>query len=576
MIDKLVTNNREEDNRMKRITIALVLLAILMAGMIASAEPVDTHTPKDVTGKNGMVAAAHPLASAAGVEVLKAGGNAIDAAVATGLALNMVEPNASGIGGGGFMVIRFAKTGEVAVIDYREMAPGASTKDMYSSKQSADEKWTSEGGKSVGIPGTVAGYFMALEKFGTKSFKELAQPAIKLGEEGFVVSEMLAGIIKDNYVKMSKYSEPEEVPYFDELGLPLEAGSTLKNPKLAKVFRELGDKGPSAFYTGWVAEAIVNSIKKTGGIMTLDDLTKYVAKMREPVTGTYRGYEIVSMPPPSSGGTHIIQMLNCLENYDVKAMGHNSVLFMHTFAEIMKLTFADRSAFMRDSDFGYVPVQGLISKDYAKTMIDKIAPDKIIATPTAGDPKKYESGNTTSFVVVDQEGNICCVTQTINYFFGSGVMAAGAGFMLNDEMDDFSTSATSVSAPEPYKRPLSSMSPTIVLKDGKPFVALGTPGATRIFPSIVQTLVNIIDHGMFMDQAIEAPRFWSNGPATFAYEDRIDANAIAAIEKLGHKPRKYTSYDAYFGAVQGILFDQKTGIMYGGADSRRLGEAIGF
>jgi gamma-glutamyltranspeptidase/glutathione hydrolase len=242
----------------------------------------------------------------------------------------------------------------------------------------------------------------------------------------------------------------------------------------------------------------------------------------------------------------------------------------------MKLTFADRSAYMRDSDFGYVPVAGLTSKEYAKTMVNQISPNKIIEKPVAGDPKKYESGNTTSFVVVDQEGNICCVTQTINYFFGSGVMAQGAGFMLNDEMDDFSTNPTSVSAPEPFKRPLSSMSPTIVLKDGKPFIALGTPGATRIFPSIVQTLVNVIDHGMTMDQAIEAPRFWSNGPATFAYEDRIDAAKVAEVAKLGHKPVKYTSYDAYFGAVQGILFDQSTGIMYGGADSRRLGEAIGF
>ncbi|HOA15974.1 MAG TPA: gamma-glutamyltransferase [Bacillota bacterium] len=560
---------------MKRIAIAMVLAIILVGGMVASAA-VDTHTPKDVTGKNGMVAAAHPLASAAGVEVLKAGGNAIDAAVATGLALNMVEPNASGIGGGGFMVIRFAKTGEVAVIDYREMAPGASTKDMYADPKAAAEKWTIEGGKSIGIPGTVAGYFMALEKFGTKTFKELAQPAIKLGKEGFEVSEMLAGIIKDNYAKMAKWSEPQDVPYFDQLGLPLEKGAILKNPQLAKVFEELGEKGKDAFYTGWVADAIVKSVQKAGGIMTKEDLTKYVAKMREPVRGTYRGYEIVSMPPPSSGGTHIIQMLNCLENYDVKAMGHNSVIFMHTFAEIMKLTFADRTAYMRDSDFGYVPVKGLISKDYAKTMVNQISPNSIIAAPKAGEPSKYESGNTTSFVVVDQEGNICCVTQTINYFFGSGVMAAGAGFMLNDEMDDFSTNPASVSAPEPYKRPLSSMSPTIVLKDGKPFVALGTPGATRIFPSIVQTLVNIIDHGMGMDEAIEAPRFWSNGPSVFAYEDRIDANLIAEIEKLGHKPRKYTSYDAYFGAVQGILFDQATGTMYGGADSRRLGEAIGF
>lgn len=562
---------------MRRVTLALVLVAILTLAVFASAaEPVDTHIPKDVTGKNGMVAAAHPLASAAGVEILKAGGNAIDAAVATGLALNMVEPNASGIGGGGFMVIRFAKTGEVVVIDYREMAPGASTKDMYSSEQSSKERWTIEGGKAIGIPGTVAGYFMAIENFGTMSFKQLSAPAIKLGKEGFKVSDMLAGIIKDNYAKMAKYNDPANVPYFDEIGLPLESGSTLKNPQLAKVFEEIGEKGRDAFYKGWVADAIINSVQKASGIMTKDDLAKYVAKMRTPVKGTYRGYEIISTPPPSSGGTHIIQMLNCLENYDVKAMGHNSVMFMHTFAEIMKLTFADRAAYMRDSDFGYVPVAGLTSKEYAKTMVNQISPTKVIDKPVAGDPKKYESGNTTSFVVVDQEGNICCVTQTINYFFGSGVMAQGAGFMLNDEMDDFSTSPTSVSAPEPFKRPLSSMSPTIVLKDGKPFIALGTPGATRIFPSIVQTLVNVIDHGMTMDQAIEAPRFWSNGPATFAYEDRIDASKIAEVAKLGHKPVKYTSYDAYFGAVQGILFDQSTGIMYGGADSRRLGEAIGF
>ncbi len=566
---------------MKRLALALgvTLLFALALNPFALAQSADPHAIRNVVGKNGMVAAAHPLASQAGVDMIKQGGNAIDAAVAAALTLNAVEPNASGLGGGGFMVIRFAKTGEVVVLDYREKAPLASTRDMYASDKAKAEKWTQLGGMAVGVPGTPKGLEMALKRFGTKTFAEVAAPAIKYAEEGFEVSPMLSGLIKENYKKMADYNELDRVPYFLD-GMAMEPGDILKNPELARTLRLIAEKGTDVFYKGEIGEKVVAAVQKAGGIMTMEDLAAYSAEFRQPVHGNYRGYDIISMPPPSSGGTHLIQILNMMENFNIKALGHNTPTYIHVVSDIFRMAFADRAAFMADSDFVKVPLDGLTNKEYAKGLAANIDFNKAMTAFKAGEPQKYEHESTTHLTVVDAEGNIVALTQTINYFFGSGVMATGTGLMLNNEMDDFSTNPTSVSAPEPGKRPLSSMTPTIVLKDGKPFLALGTPGATRIFPSLVQIIANIIDFGMNLDEAIEAPRFWASSsagkPGNLVIESRIPQATRNALLAYGHKIDIKGEYDAYFGACQAVLFDAATGDIIGAADSRRLGEAIGF
>lgn len=566
---------------MRRLTMALgiTLLLALALNPLALAQTAESHEPINVVAKHGMVAAAHPLASQAGVDIMKQGGNAIDAAVAAALALNAVEPNASGLGGGGFIVIRFAKTGEVVVLDYREKAPLASTRDMYASDKAKAEKWTQLGGMAVGVPGTAKGLEMALQRFGTKTFAEVAAPAIKYAEEGFEVSSMLSGLIKENYKKMADYNELDAVPYFQD-GMAKEPGDILKNPELAHTLRLIAEHGADILYKGEIGEKIVAAVQKAGGIMTMEDLAQYTAEFRTPVHGNYRGYDIISMPPPSSGGTHLIQILNIMENFDVKAMGYNSPQYIHVLSDVFRMVFADRAAYMADSDFVHVPLDGLTSKAYAKTLADQIDMAKALQAFKAGEPQNYEHESTTHLTVVDAEGNIVALTQTINYFFGSGVMATGTGLMLNNEMDDFSTDPSSVSAPEPGKRPLSSMSPTIMLKDGKPFMALGTPGATRIFPSLAQVIMNVVDFGMNLDEAIEAPRVWSSSsagkPGALAIESRIPEATREALIAYGHKLDIKIDYDAYFGACQAVLFDAATGDIIGAADSRRLGEAIGF
>ena len=568
---------------------ALVLfLAVLMAFVLAGA-----GMAEEVVAKNGMVSSAHELASKAGVEILKKGGNAIDAAVATAMALNVVEPNASGIGGGGFMTIRFAKTGEVVVLDYRETAPGSATKDLFSSEKSKAEKWSIQGGKSVGVPGWLIGMWTALEKYGTLSFSEVAQPAIRLAEQGFAVHPMQNGIIKDEFAKLVEYTDPERLPFL-ESGLPLEQGKILKQPALAKTFRLIAEKGPEVFYGGPIGQAIVEAVNKAGGAMTLSDLKNYKMEVRKPVHGTYRGYHIYSVPPASSGGTHIVQLLNIMENFPVKDWGHNSARGLHVMAEAMKMVYADRGAYMADTAFVKVPLDGLASKEYAKKLAAKINLFSAMKEIPADDPKPYQKASvpgyiggepqerisTSHFSVVDSTGNIVASTNTINYFFGSGVFVPDYGFMLNDEMDDFSTNPASVNAPEPGKRPLSSMSPTILLDPKeRPYMTIGAAGATRIISAVAQIVMNTVDHGMKMDEAIEQLRifnFSSGGKAgNLVYEKGITAGTIGVLDLIGHKTEGRDK-SGYHGTAQGILFDVDKGLMYGGADSRRLGVPVGY
>lgn len=576
---------------MRKFVLAAVVLAIAMTAAAACAFDV-----RDVYARKGMVSSAHELASQAGVEILERGGNAIDAAVATMLALNVVEPNASGIGGGGFSTIRFAKTGEVVELDYRETAPLSATKDMYASEASKQAKESVLGGKAVGVPGIVMGIFTMLDKYGSMTFAEVAEPAIRLAEEGFEVHPMQNGIIRDEFDKLAKYSPA--CAFLPE-GLPAEAGTILKQPKLASAFRLLADEGPDAFYRGPIGESVVAAVNAAGGEMSMKDLNNYKMEIRTPVKGTYRGYSIYSTPPASSGGTHIVQLLNIMENFPVNRWRHNSPEYLHHLAEAMKMVFADRQRFMADTAFVNVPLQGLASKEYAKTQAERIARYEPAVEVQPGDPWQFDvskavayeghDGNrhvsTSSFSVVDADGNIVASTNTVNFFFGSGVVAPEYGIVLNNEMDDFSQDPSSVNAPEPGKRPLSSMSPTIVIDpEGRPFMTLGSAGAMRIITALSQIIMNVVDFGMTMDEAIEQPRIFNSAGGGKAgqllVEGGISPRTALFLRLRGHDVVE-RDRDGYFGTAQGIMFNYSVPKandlrINGGADSRRLGVPVGF
>lgn len=553
-----------------------VLIAIFVSSTASLAQ--DRHTPQNEIAANGMVAAAHPLAAQTGVEILKKGGNAIDAAVATAFALNAVEPNASGIGGGGFMVIRFAKTGGIVILDYRERAPGDSTKDMFASDKAKEEKWTQLGGKAVGVPGTLMGLKTALVEYGTMTLEDVMTPAMNFMENGFEITETFSQMIKDNYEKLTDWNDPFEIAYLKD-GLPLETGDTLVQKDLANTYREILDKGIEHLYGGELGQKIVDAVQAKNGILSLPDLKNYKVAKHEPVAGNYRGYEIYSMPPPSSGGTHLIQILNIMENFDIGNMNYLGPTHISVMAEAMKMAFADRAKYMGDPAFAInIPLKGLTSKDYAKYLADQINVKEPKMEVPAGEPAGYEHQSTSHISVIDAEGNAVALTQTINYFFGSGVIVPDVGIIMNNEMDDFSTNPESPNAPEPGKTPLSSMSPTIVEKDGKPFMILGTPGGTRIFTAMAQIISNVIDFGMGMDEAIEAPRihaYSSGGKAMPIYvESRIPVITIEALKVLGNEVEVREAHDLYFGGAQGILLEKD--VLFGGGDSRRDGIAVGY
>lgn len=572
------------------IVFMFALTSLMFFTPLRQVHAADKIEPGDVYAKQGMVSSAHELASQAGVEILKRGGNAIDAAVATALVLNVVEFNASGIGGGGFTTVRFAKTGEVICLDYRETAPASSTKAMFNSDAAKKERWSIDGGKSVGIPGWMEGMWYALEKYGTMTFAEVAEPAIRLAEDGFELHPMQNEIIIDNFERLTKYNDSSQVPYFRD-GLPLAAGDTLKQPNLGKLFRLIAEKGPRAFYTGQVAEAITRAVNRNGGDMSPDDLKNYRMEVRTPVTGTYRGFKIYSMPSSSSGGAHLIQLLNIMELFPVAEYGHNSPRLMHIFAESCKMIFADRSAYMADTAFTRVPLAGLTSKEYAQSLSARIDLNGVARLVPAGDPWKFQQEqkrtdvrglgseriSTSSFSAIDAEGNIVTSTNTINYFCGSGILVPEYGFLLNDEMDDFSANPDSVNAPEPGKRPLSSMSPTIVLDPkGRPYMSIGAAGATRIFTSIAQIIMNTIDHGMTMGEAIQAPRIHNQLAGQEAgklmMEKHMNKTAIDWMTLRGFDIQD----DVHIGTAQGILFNRDQDIIDGAADFRRLGVPVGY
>ena len=575
----------------RQISVLLIIVSLLAS---ASVKPAPAASREPVRARNGMVASVSEIASRVGVEIMKRGGNAVDAAIAVALALAVTWPSAGNIGGGGFMVIRKAN-GDSDVIDYRERAPFAASRGMYLDENGNVIKDASTiGYKAAGVPGTIAGMHLALERHGKLSWADVVEPARRLAAEGFEVNIHLARSLRGNAKLMSRFPDSNRIFLRD--GKYYEEGERIVQPQLAETLARV-QKNWRDFYEGKTAEMIAADMKAHGGLITLNDLKEYQPTLRKPLKGTYRGYEILSMPPPSSGGAHLIQMLNMLEHYDLSKIPHNSSDHIHLLTEVMKRAFADRAEYMGDADFVKVPIEGIISKKYADALVKTI--DMQHATPSAqikaGAPAGYEPTQTTHFTIVDKEGNVVSNTYTLNGSYGSGATAKGTGVLLNNEMDDF-TSKPGVpnmfgllqsenNAIQPRKRPLSAMTPTIVLKDGKIWFAVGSPGGPTIINTVLQVIVNVIDYGMNIQEAVDAPRFhhqWM--PDEIRYEPfGLNADTRKELERRGHLFPKRSGGTgttdetaSYIGDAEGIMIDLKTGIRLGASDARRGGMAVGY
>jgi gamma-glutamyltranspeptidase/glutathione hydrolase len=528
--------------------------------LLSSAVP-PTAKNAEVTSTRGMVASAHPLASQAGIEILKAGGNAVDAAVAAAFAIGVAEPNASGIGGEGMMVITLIKTGTSIAIDYRSAAPA---------RAAFPKSIPSIGPAAVAVPGTVAGLCLALDKYGTMKLADVLAPAIKIATEGFAISPTLASSIKDSYEEILKDKGLSRI--FCPGDLPLEPGETLKNPELGESLGKIAAGGRDVFYRGELAEAIAAEMKERNGFVSKEDLAAYRAIERPPIRGSYRGYDLLSAPPPV-GGLAVVETLQILENFDLPRMGPLSPERIHLMAEAMKRGAADWRAFVGDPDFVQVPVAGLLARPYAKARAAEISLERMSEKIGPGDPGRRESPSTTSLSTVDKDGNMVALTQTISDFFGAKVMIEGTGIILNNEMKNFSANGPNALAAG--KRMRTTIAPTLVVKDGKAFAALGTPGAARILTTMPLLISNLIDFKMGIQEAIEWPRFFPNDKE-LSIEPRLPAETVAALAKLGYAIKPLGAFDLFFGGAQGILIDPKTGLRIGGADPRRDGAVLGY
>ncbi|GGB38765.1 gamma-glutamyltransferase [Roseibium aquae] len=556
----------------------------LTSGLPASAQmaPILSGTDRfhPVVAQNGMVASQEAVATGVGVSILERGGNAVDAAIATGFALAVTLPRAGNLGGGGFMMIHMADKGVTKALDYREEAPAGADRDMFLDEEgNADSDKSRYSGLAIGVPGTVAGFAEAYQRHGSGAltWAELVAPAIALAEEGVVVTPDLSSSLLARMSRLA--SDPAAADIFYKPGpVPYLPGEVLKQTDLAGTLRKIAQEGPAGFYTGDVAERIAAKVQAAGGSMTAADLAGYSAVWREPVRGTYRGYEIASMPPPSSGGTHIVQILNMLEAYDLRGMGPNSAATIHIMAEAMRRAYADRSKYLGDPDFVDVPVTGLTDKTYAASLLDSISLER--ATPSTeigpADPLPYESNETTHFSVMDKHGNAVSNTYTLNFSYGVGMVADGTGVLLNNELDDFSAKpgvpnaygliGGDANAVEPGKRPLSSMTPTLVLENGAVLLATGSPGGSRIITTTLQIILNVIDHGMNIAEATAAPRVHHQWyPDELRIEEGLSPDTIRLLEELGHT----VTLKNVMGSTQSIL--KIGGQLTGSSDPRHDG-----
>src|SRR5580704_8638207 len=534
-----------------RTCLTLICLLALPAGALAQEQ---SNAPigqaQTAVGRNGMVVAQEALAARVGVDILKKGGNAVDAAVAVGFAMAVTYPRAGNIGGGGFMLIHRADRNEDAAIDYRETAPAATTRTTFLDQNgNADAEKSRNSALGIGVPGTVAGLALAQQKFGSGRFSlaDLIAPAIELARAGVPVEDDIADSLPMAAARFARWPAAAKI-FLKGDGAPLGPGDRLVQSDLAETLASIARDGPSAFYEGPIAGKIASAVAANGGLMTREDLKNYRAVERAPVRGSYRGYDIVSMPPPSSGGVILIEMLNILEGYDLRGLGAQSVPALHLMIEAMQRAFADRAMFLGDPDVVAVPVKDLIAKPYAAALRARIDPDR--ARPSQeirpGEPPFREGDNTTHYSVVDRFGNAVSSTYTLNFSYGVGMVADGTGILLNNELDDFAAKPEApnaygligyeANAPGPGKRPLSSMTPTIVLRDGKPFLVTGSPGGSRIITTVLQVVVNAIDFDMSVTDAVAAPRLHHQWlPDVVFAEPGVSPDVIAALQARGDK-----------------------------------------
>lgn len=536
-----------------------------------------------VAAQNAMVASEQALASQVGLDILQAGGNAVDAAVAMGFALAVTLPHAGNIGGGGFMVVHHAHSGQDIALDFRETAPAAAFRDMYidTAGQVIDGK-SLHTHYAVGVPGTVAGMTHALARWGTMPLPTVMAPAIALAEQGYPVSKTLAKVLQQESRNMGRWPATKNI--FWKNAAPLQEGELLVQKDLAQSMRLISQQGAKAFYQGAIGQKIAAEMAAHSGAITLADLRDYKVVEREPVRGHYRGYQIVTMPPPSSGGTHLIQMLNMMERWPIKQWGSNSAQTVHYMTESMKLAYADRAEYLGDPDFVNVPLKSLTSKSYADALAASIHAGK--ARPSSfirpGRPQPFESDQTTHYSVADKAGNAVAVTYTLNTNFGSGIVASGTGIVLNNQMDDFSVKSGvanayglvggDANAVAGKKRPLSSMTPTIVLKEGKPYLVTGSPGGSRIITTVLQTVVNAIDFNMNPAESAATPRFhhqWM--PDELRVEKGFSPDTLALLRQWGHQ----IAIRPAMGRTQTIELHE--GKLLGASDTRNPdGAALGY
>jgi gamma-glutamyltranspeptidase/glutathione hydrolase len=553
-----------------------ITCVVLWSAPAFSAAILEGERFHPVQGEEGMAVTSHFLASKFALDVLQKGGNAVDAAVTAAFTLAVVQPRSGNIGGGGLMLYSSVRDDRVYAIDYREKAPMAATEKMFQNKAGEVEQDLSRFSHlAAGVPGTVAGLAMALEKFGTISLQEAMQPAITLAENGFLVTPRFSDGLKAREKRLKKWPATRKL-FYKENGAFYEPGDRFVQKELAATLRRISANGYREFYEGETAGLIAREMAENGGLITKADMAAYTPVLREPVMGTYRGYDVYSMPPPSSGGAHIVQILNILEGFPMASYGHNSAQTIHLMAEAMKFAYADRSKYLGDEDFVAVPLAGLTSKKYAAKLRRQINAHKAIPSSSIspGAPLPYESGETTHFSIVDRDGNAVSNTYTINFSYGSGVVVGGAGFLLNNEMDDFSAKpgvpnaygliGGTANRIEPGKRMLSSMSPTLVKKDGKLVLVTGSPGGSRIITTTLQIIMNLIDHDLNIQSAVSAPRIHHQWlPDELRVEEGLSPDTITLLEAKGHDVVQKSA----MGASQSITV--KDGVLLGGADPRR-------
>jgi gamma-glutamyltranspeptidase/glutathione hydrolase len=579
----------------QRLIVMLLVLAIVALPAIAGTQPL--HAP------HAIVVSVHELGSRAGVEIMRAGGNAVDAAVATGFALAVVHPQAGNLGGGGFMLIRMAD-GRAHFIDYREKAPTTATANMYLDAQgNVIDNASVVGYKAIGVPGSVAGLVYAEKQYGKLTLGQVMAPAIKLAHDGFPLAWQDARDLQDQ--DLAKFSESRRI--FQRDGHYYAQGEIFRQPDLARTLERIAGN-PDDFYRGAMAHELAASIQKGGGLITVEDLARYEVKEREPIRGTYRGYDIISAPPPSSGGTALLEILNILEGYDLAKLGNRSAASVHLTVEAFRRAFYDRAEFLGDPDFSRIPVAQLIDKKYAAAWRESIDPARASVSKDLKRPAIFseleqyasqhpqplvvrEPEHTTHYSVVDSDGDAVAVTTTLNDNFGSRVTAEGLGFLLNDEMDDFAAKQGvpnlygliqgPANAIGPGKRPLSAMTPTIVLKDGKLFLVLGSPGGARIITTVANILMGVVDYGMNIQEAVNAPRFHNQWlPDKVNVEQWFSPDAMRLLEQIGHKVEIGETlageWTPYWSDGECIAIDPKTGERLGASDVRNNGKAVGY